>query len=253
MSIRNFNQEAKPQAEKKYIYNFDETVRRYMMKAFVPFFIKGNALEIGCYEGDAALLLSEHFDDLTVSDASTDALDVAKTKLPDGTTIVSGVFEQAKLDQQFDNIFLINMLEHADDAELVLEHARKCLAPGGRCFVLVPNANAPSRQIAVQMGIIDHNSAVTRGEWDHGHRRTYALDTLERDIRSAGLIVQQRGGLMFKALANYQMDQALAAGIIGEAYLDGIYNLGMIYPTMCASIYVICTAAPGADGVKQAT
>ena len=45
---------------------------------------------------------------------------------------------------------------------------------------------------------------------------------------------------MFKALANFQFDRALEAGIIDEKYLDGIYNLGMIYPQMCASIYLIC-------------
>jgi SAM-dependent methyltransferase len=244
MANRDFNQEAKPRADKPYIYNFDEIVRFYMVRAFLPFFVNGSALEVGCYEGDAALLLSQYFGDLTVCDASSDALAVAKAKLPATTTIVSGVFEGADLGRQFDNIFLINMLEHADDAVQVLNHARTLLNPDGRCFVLVPNANAPSRQIAVQMGLIEHNSAVTKGEWDHGHRRTYALDTLERDIRAAGLIVEQRGGLMFKALANYQMDQALAAGIIGQAYLDGIYNLGMIYPPMCASIFMICRSDP---------
>ena len=242
MSNRDFNQEAKPRADKPYVYNFDEIVRHYMIRAFMPFFAGGSALEVGCYEGDAALLLSQYFSDLTVSDASTHALVIAKAKLPKNTTIVSGVFEEADFGRKFDNIFLINMLEHTDEAVQVLAHARKCLAPDGRCFVLVPNANAPSRQIAVQMGLIEHNSAITKGEWDHGHRRTYALDTLERDVRAAGLSVDQRGGLMFKALANYQMDQALAAGIIDQAYLDGIYNLGMIYPAMCASIYMICSA-----------
>jgi SAM-dependent methyltransferase len=242
MVNRDFNQEAKPQAGKQYIYDFDEIVRHYMIRSFKPFFTVGSALEVGCYEGDAALLLSQYFNDLTVSEASTDALSIAKAKLPKSTTCVPGIFEEADFGRKFDNVFLINMLEHTDDAVRVLDHARKYLAPGGRCFVLVPNANAPSRQIAVQMGLIEHNSAVTKGEWDHGHRRTYALDTLERDIRAAGLVVEQRGGLMFKALANFQMDKALKAGIIDQAYLDGIYSLGMIYPTMCASIYIICKA-----------
>lgn len=46
--------------------------------------------------------------------------------------------------------------------------------------------------------------AVTEAERLHGHRRTYALDTLERDAVAAGLRVVHRSGIFFKALANFQ-------------------------------------------------
>jgi hypothetical protein len=127
-----------------------------------------------------------------------------------------------------------------DDPVLVLTRVRGWLGANGRLFILVPNANAPSRQIAVRMGLIPHNQAVTGPERANGHRRTYAFDTLERDIRSAGLTILHRGGIVFKALANYQMDQALRAGIITSEYIDGCYQLGALYPELCASIYVIC-------------
>ena len=50
----------------------------------------------------------------------------------------------------------------------------------------------------------------------------------------------QRGGVIFKPLANFQFDAALAAGTIDEAYIEGCYQLGMIYPDLCASVYLIC-------------
>jgi hypothetical protein len=106
----------------------------------------------------------------------------------------------------------------------------------------VPNADAPSRQIAVHMGLVEHNDAVTPAEWRHGHRRTYRFDTLERDLKICGLKTVARGGIIFKALANFQFDRALEAGIIDTAYVDACHRLGLTYPALCASIYAIATA-----------
>ena len=117
---------------------------------------------------------------------------------------------------------------------------REWLAKSGRFFLVCPNANAPSRQIAVKMGLISHNSAVTRAEAEHGHRITYTLDTLERDARAAGLSVVMRSGIFFKALANFQWDRLLATDIISKEYLEGCYQLGQVYPDLCSSIFLLC-------------
>jgi hypothetical protein len=114
------------------------------------------------------------------------------------------------------------------------------LSPGGRFFVVVPNAQAASRQIAVRMGLIETNHSVTEGERIHGHRCTYSLDTLEHDVRSAGLRVESRGGVMFKPFANFQFDRMIRHQVIDNAYLEGCYALGMQYPELAASIYVVC-------------
>jgi hypothetical protein len=90
------------------------------------------------------------------------------------------------------------------------------------------------------MGLIDNNSAVTPAEAEHGHRRTYSLDTLERDAVAAGLKVVYRSGIFFKALANFQWDRLLQTDIISRDYLDGCYELGQIYPDLCSSIFLMC-------------
>jgi hypothetical protein len=114
------------------------------------------------------------------------------------------------------------------------------LADSGRFFLVCPNANAPSRQIAVKMGLISHNTAVTPGEAAHGHHRTYTLDTLERDATAAGLKVVHRTGIFFKAFANFQWDRLLQTDIVSKEYLEGCYQLGQQYPDLCASIVLIC-------------
>jgi hypothetical protein len=114
------------------------------------------------------------------------------------------------------------------------------LTDTGRLFLVCPNANAPSRQIAVRMGLIAHNSAVTPGEREHGHRITYSIDTLERDAVAAGLNVAYRSGVFFKALANFQWDRLLETDIVSKEYLEGCYKLGQVYPDLCSSIFLMC-------------
>jgi 2-polyprenyl-3-methyl-5-hydroxy-6-metoxy-1,4-benzoquinol methylase len=243
-SARDYNAEAGEFGERRYNYDFDAIVRAYMMRAFDPFMPAGRALELGCYHGDSTAWLARRYDDLTVIEAASSLVEAARARFGDKVRFFCSTFEDSDLDEAFDAIFLINTLEHLDDPVGVLRKIRQWLSPTGRLFVLVPNAQAPSRQIAVKMGLITHNAAVTDAERRNGHRSTFAFDTLERTTREAGLGVVQRGGLIFKGLANYQFDAALAQGIIDEAYVEGCYQLGMQYPELCASIYLVCDRGP---------
>ncbi|WP_068875085.1 MULTISPECIES: bifunctional 2-polyprenyl-6-hydroxyphenol methylase/3-demethylubiquinol 3-O-methyltransferase UbiG [unclassified Phenylobacterium] len=237
---RNYDQEAGQFGDRKYNYDFDEIVRRYMMRAFEPFLPSGRALELGCYRGDSTAWLVGRYDDLTVIEAAPSLVEAAQARFGDKVRFFCSTFEAAELPERFDAIFLINTLEHLDDPVSVLRKIREWLTPRGRLFLLVPNAQAPSRQIAVKMGLITHNAAVTESERRNGHRHTFSFDTLERAARDGGLRAVHRGGLIFKGLANYQFDAALDAGIIDERYVEGCYQLGMQYPELCASIYLVC-------------
>jgi SAM-dependent methyltransferase len=237
--MRDFDKEAGAQPGKKYNYDFDSIVRHYMMREFKSHFSDGPALELGSYHGDSTIELSKYFPDLTVIEASAEAIAIAQARVSGNAKFINSLIEDAKFERAFSSIFLINTLEHMEDAQATLERVKGWLSDSGKLYILVPNADAPSRQIAVHMGIVEYNNAVTVPEWNHGHRRTYSFDTLESDIRKCGLTVVARGGLIFKALANFQFDMALQAGIINEAYVDGCYKLGAIYPTFCASIFAI--------------
>jgi len=236
---RDYNAEYKD-GVRKYAYEFDTILRRYMMRALDPFLPPGRALEMGCYLGDVTEMLAERYTDLTVIEASGELASAAQKRLGARARFLQGMFETIDVAEQFDAIFLMHTLEHLDDPVQVLRRAGGWLNDSGRLFVVVPNANAPSRQIAVQMGLIPFNSAVTDAEREHGHRRTYSLDTLERDVIGAGLRIVHRGGVFFKPLANYQFDKLAGGDIVSDAYLEGCYRLGMHYPDLCASIYVVC-------------
>ena len=225
---------------RKYAYAFDATLRGYIMRTLDPFLVPGRALEMGCYMGDVTEMIAARYQDVTVIEASAELVAAASARLGPRATFLHGTFETIDLPHRYDAIFLIHTLEHLDDPVAVLRRVDRWLTDRGRLFVVVPNANAASRQIAVHMGLIRANDAVTPEEAQHGHRRTYRLDTLERDVRDAGLRVVHGGGVFFKPLANFQFDRLVGGDVISEAYLEGCYRLGFHYPDLCASIWLAC-------------
>lgn len=239
--MRDYDKEFQDNAGRKYAYDFDDVVRSYLMMTLEPFFhTDGKALEIGCFDGMSTLRLAEHFPDLTVLEASGELVEAARARVPGRVAFVHGRIEDSDMEPRFDAIFLVHTLEHLDEPVRALARIRHWLSERGRLFVVVPNAQAASRQIAVRMGLIETNQSVTESERLHGHRRTYSLDTLEHEVRSAGLRVESRGGVMFKPFANFQFDRLIADGIIDKAYIEGCYALGMQYPELTASIYLTC-------------
>lgn len=239
-AVRDYTKEHADNSVRKYAYDFDAILRHYMMQSFNPLLPQGKALELGCFKGDVTTLIANVYDDLTVVEAAEELIKETKARIGKPVKYIHSTFENFEPVEKYDAIFLVHTLEHLDEPVLILSRIKEWLSEAGRLFLVVPNANAPSRQIAVKMGLIDHNAAVTDAEFKHGHRCTYSFDTLERDVVSAGLHISARGGIFFKALANYQFDRLLTTDIISNAYLDGCYKLGMQYPDLCASIYMVC-------------
>ncbi len=242
MSQRDYDVEMQDNEGRRYAYGFDfDVMHPYMIRSFEPFFRRGSMLELGSFKGDFTRRLLPQFADLSCVEASGDALSEAQSRLGDKVQFVHDTFERVKLPRRYDNIVLTHVLEHLDDPVKVLRRVNEeWLADGGRFFLVCPNANAASRQIAVKMGLITHNAAVTPAEVEHGHRITYSLDTLERDATRAGLRVIHRSGIFFKALANFQWDRLLQTDIVSKEYLDGCYKLGQQYPDLCSSIFLLC-------------
>jgi 2-polyprenyl-3-methyl-5-hydroxy-6-metoxy-1,4-benzoquinol methylase len=249
MSKRDYNQEYKDNEKRKYGYNFDVVMYDFMLRSFRVFFRDGNLLELGSFKGaftHRLLPYFPYFGDITCVEASSEAIEVAKQTLERKVTLIHDVFEKVTLPEKYDNVILMHTLEHLDDPVFVLKRINdEWLTDNGKLFLVCPNANAPSRQIAVKMGLISHNQAVTPAEAEHGHRCTYTLDTLERDATAAGLKVVHRSGIFFKALANFQWDKLLKTDIISKEYLEGCYKLGQQYPDLCASIFLLCERSSG--------
>ena len=240
--MRDYNAETVDN-KRKYAYTFDyDIMHPYMMESFVPYFRKGAVLELGCFQGAFTQRLAEYFTDITCIEASSDAINVARqSPALSNVLFIESEFEHAELERKFENILLIHVLEHLDDRVALLQTVKdKWLADNGVFIVACPNAYAPSRQIAVNMGLIEYPEAVTPSEHAHGHRITYSMESLKEDILCAGLSIRDSSGVFFKALANFQWDKLIETDIISKEYLDGCFELGKKYPGLCSSIYFVC-------------
>lgn len=240
---RDYDKELADTKDHKYAYNFDHDVMHpFIIKACEQYFIDADALELGSHYSDFTERLLKHFSKLTCVEVSEKAIEIAKSRLKESNVeFIQSSFQKLILNKKYNNVFLTHVLEHLDDPVQTLRKINdEWLTDKGRLFLVCPNANAPSRQIAVKMGLISHNAAVTEAEAEHGHRITYSLDTLERDARLAGLSVIHRSGIFFKALANFQWDLVLENKIVSDEYLEGCFQLGHIYPDLCSSIFLVC-------------
>ena len=226
----------------KYAYQFDfEVMHPLMLRKLIEHRATGKVLEIGSHFGIFTEKILEQYPDLTCVEVSTEAFQKLKKRIGDRAVLHNAAIENIKELKKYDIIIMTHVLEHVEDPISILETLKKYLNPNGIVFVVVPSATAASRQIAVEMGLISHLTAVTEAERQHGHQRTYTLDTLKRDGRAAGLQSISVGGIFFKGLANFQFDKAISTGIVSPAYLEACYALGNKYPELCASLFLVGT------------
>ncbi len=226
-----------------YITSDDSSQQRLMrhleIRVFSQHMNRGRALELGCEIGYMSELLSPLVDQLDIVDASELFIEKTKARSLHNTRYFCSLFEDYKSDCAYDAVFASHVLEHLMDVPQVLKMIRRSMAPKGLLFVAVPNARALSRQLARHMGLIQNLYDLTPNDLRGGHRRVYDQVTLTRELESAGLEVVVRGGILFKPLADFQMDKLIDNGILGEAQLEGLYRMGFEYPDMCADVYAI--------------
>ncbi len=222
---------------------FDAAMRDYMMRTLSPWFGDGRCLQVGCAHGDQTSLLLRRYADVTVVEAARAFIDATAAKVGPAVRFVESLIEDFETSDRFDTILFSHVLEHVVDPVVALEHLRGLLTPTGRLFLVVPNAEAASRQIAVKMGVLESLEDLSVADIEAGHRRVYRLDTLCRDARRAGLSIIDSGGILFKPLANFQFNALMDGPLIPPAFLDGCYELGREHPTFCASIYLVAERA----------
>jgi 2-polyprenyl-3-methyl-5-hydroxy-6-metoxy-1,4-benzoquinol methylase len=212
------------------------------LKIIKPYLLENSkALEIGCWDGGMTSGLASFVSDFTVVEGSEVFIKKTKSRFPKNVKFIHSLFEDFSSEDKYDIIFATYLLEHVVDPVLILKKAKSLLAKNGLIFIVVPNARAFSRQLALNMGILKDLYSLTDNDINHGHRRVYDRHLLNKDIKDADLNVVSQGGILFKILADFQMDQLIASGLIGELQQQALYQMGLDYPDFSGSIYSICS------------
>jgi 2-polyprenyl-3-methyl-5-hydroxy-6-metoxy-1,4-benzoquinol methylase len=200
-------------------------------------------MELGSASGHLSVLLADACARVVAVDGSARFLEIARRQAGSRPIeFVHSLFEDLQRGDRFDLLVMHHILEHVDAPVPLLGRLRQFLKPGGLFALTVPNAHALSRQLAVSMGLLPSLYALTENDRHHGHQRVYDWSLLEADIEAAGYAIVARHGLALKLFADFQNEQAVAAGIIGDHQLRGLWPLADTYRDVAGAIMIVARA-----------
>lgn len=220
---------------------FNADICRFAFRKMKPY-LKGNkCLELGCSSGATTPLLLDHFDHVVGVDGSQTQIDRLYSHLneiSEGKTfdLVCSLIEDLEIEERFPTIVLSFILEHVLDPIVILRKAAEFLEPMGSIFIAVPNANSIHRLMGREMGVISSLEELTPTDLHDGHRRTYTMETLRKDVQAAGLRVVREDGFLFKPLSNSQIET-----FFSPEMKEALYKLGFYFPQFCSGLFMEVT------------
>lgn len=217
------------------IYDFDNELQLKWYPQRIVSYSKGarSLLELGLGHGITATTFNPHFERHVVIDASRAVIDNFRNRFPDSKIeVIESFFEEFDTDERFDVIVLGYILEHVDDPALILRRFKKFLAPQGRMFLTVPNAEVLNRRLGHMAGMLPDMTALS--EHDHllGHKRYYTVSTLKREIADAGYSIEHLEGIYLKPLTTSQM---LSLNL-DLKIIDALCQVAVDYPELSCGI-----------------
>jgi 2-polyprenyl-3-methyl-5-hydroxy-6-metoxy-1,4-benzoquinol methylase len=206
------NQERFPWARSVNYSDYNAVLGYYQVQEALRHSRGSRALDLACGDGLLTQMLVPHFRRVVGVDASAGQLARARGRLP-GVEFRHALLEELDIEERFDTVLMLLVLEHVIDPILALRRAASFLAPGGVLIVQVPNACAVNRRLAVLMGTLESCEELSPFDVNvAGHRRSYTPATLRADIERAGLRVTATSGVFYKMLSTPQMDWFLKNG-----------------------------------------
>ena len=254
-----FRQDSFPWERSKYHTDYNAVLAHYKVVSCLEHARGDSLLDLACGDGLMTSMFAQHFERVVGVDASGTHVAEARRRLPHARFFES-LIEDFEIDENFDAVFLLDILEHVIDPVAVLKKAASFLKLGGTLIAHVPNAVAINRRLAVLMGTLTKCDELSPFDLQiAGHRRSYELSTLVADTEAAGLKVRGTGGIFYKMLSTAQMDWFLKNGLweeggfgwgrVGEEkskdwkaeFCRASYELGKQHPEDCNIIFACVT------------
>lgn len=202
-------------------------------------------VEVGC----GSELLYQHYfqmagpvDKWIIVEPGSEFYGIAlKSGLPN-LEVIQGFFEEAItqinsiLSTPPDMIIISSVLHEVAAPGELLRAAQSIMGEQSVLHVNVPNATSFHRMLAKSMGLINDVKVLSKRNVDLLQQRVYDAASLREDVEAAGLAVVSEGGYLVKPFTHAQM-QAISSEL-GEAVLDGLYQLGKDRPEMASEVYL---------------
>lgn len=190
-------------------------------------------LELGLGHGYTIPYFEPACDEHVVVEGSRRVIDHFSATHPDyGGQLEVGYFETFEPDRGFDAIVMGFVLEHVEDPVAILARYRGFLNPGGRVYVVVPNAKSLNRRFGLAMGLIGDIYELNDTDRKLGHKRNFCRETLAEAVREAGYAVTHEEGIYLKPLP---------LGVLQtmhdlDANLQAMLEVGVEFPDLCVAL-----------------
>ncbi|MBN8767109.1 MAG: class I SAM-dependent methyltransferase [Thiobacillus sp.] len=217
------------------LYDFDNLIQLKWYPERIAQFSAGatSLLELGLGHGITADVFGQYFKRHVVIDASPAVIENFRRRFPGSKAeIVESYFESFGTDERFDVIVCGYILEHVDDPVRILKHFRRFLAPGGRMFVTVPNAEVLNRKLGHLAGMLPDMQALSEHDRLLGHQRYYTVGSLRKDIEESGYEIRRLEGIYLKPLTTRQM----IALDLDENIIRALCEVAIDYPELSCGI-----------------
>ena len=161
-------------------------------------------LEMGYGDGVITDNLAKEDINLTVVEGSSVLVEKARKKYPN-INFINSLFEEIDINEKYETILALHVLEHVDEPVRVLNHIKKILKPNGRIIIEVPNSESVHRKLALIMGLHKSLDTLSKRDLMVGHKRVYSHDLLKRHLSEAGLVETFSRGFFLKVIPNSMM------------------------------------------------
>jgi 2-polyprenyl-3-methyl-5-hydroxy-6-metoxy-1,4-benzoquinol methylase len=217
------------------LYDFDNHIQlNWYPRRILELAKNGTSiLELGVGHGITTNIFSKYFDRHVVLEASLAVIENFRKRLPDCTAeIIHTLFEDFETEGKFDVIVLGFVLEHVDNPVEIMNYYRQFLAPKGKMFVTVPNAEVLNRRLGHIAGLIEDMQQLSDHDRLCGHKRYYTVRSLTEEVIKAGYEIERLEGIYLKPFTTVQMISLN----FDQKIIEALCTVGIGYPELCCGI-----------------
>lgn len=190
-------------------------------------------LELGLGHGFTTNIFSDNFQRHVVLEGSPAVIQNFREKFPEcSAQIVQTYFEEFDTEERFDVIVMGFILEHVDNPFEIIDRYKQFLAPGGKMFLAVPNAEVLNRRLGHLAGMLGNLETLSENDLLLGHKRYYTVATLSAEIDRAGYQIDKMEGIYMKPFTTGQM----VSLHLDKKVIRALCEVGVDYPELSCGI-----------------
>ena len=193
-------------------------------------------LELGLGHGFSTNIFAEHFKKHLVLEGSQAVINNFKKNFSDcKADIIKTYFEDFKSNLRFDAIIMGFVLEHVSDPAKILNMYKKFLAPSGKVFIAVPNAEVLNRRLGYIAGMLSDMHQLSENDLLLGHKRFYTVNSIAEQIYESGYEIEKMEGIYLKP---FTTEQIISLNF-DPKIINALCQVGINYPELSCGILAV--------------